>query len=32
LTPHIGNATLEQRVWMEDTAMAQVQAFLEGRA
>ena len=32
LTPHIGNATLEQRVWMEDTAMTQVQAFLEGRA
>ena len=32
LTPHIGNATLEQRIWMEDAAIAHVQAFLEGRA
>lgn len=31
LTPHIGNATLEQRVWMEQAAIDNVQAFFEGR-
>lgn len=31
LTPHIGNATVEQRVWMEQAAIDNVLAFFEGR-
>ena len=31
LTPHIGNATFEQRVWMEQAALDNVVAYFEGR-
>ena len=31
LTPHIGNATLEQRAWMEQAAIDNVLAHFEGR-
>lgn len=31
LTPHIGNATFEQRTWMEQAAIDNVLAYFEGR-
>ena len=31
LTPHIGNATLDQREWMEQAAIDNVLAYFEGR-
>ena len=31
MTPHIGNATLDQREWMEQAAIDNVLAYFEGR-